>query len=344
MGAALQDIEVLADTTVSVNVAQAFVDTASHMGIPGDELLRAAKLEPSWLKGPQGTVRRSEVYRLFEAALDVSGDCTLALHWGAGLRDQALSIMSNLVRHAATLRLALEGLSRFSRLLTEETGRQIIERDDLVTVLLNKPIHASPRAQRFMAELTLAGLYRLIRLYSPTGRILNVSVEYSAPAYRDVYARAFGGAERFDQAFTGIQFDRALMNAASPYKDEDLHCALHALAERRLMHVTDRMPYWLRTHEVLIRQRAPHRVPMSQVARQLDISVRSLRRRLSEEGKSYRDIANDACKVIATQLIGNERRTIQETAYAMGFGDANAFHRAFKRWTGTTPTEFRAHY
>lgn len=336
-------LEVTQETSVSVNVVRALLDTAEHKGIPRTMLLAAAERDTSWVDVPDGQVPRSEVYHLFEVALDISEDGPLALHWGAGLQDQALNVVPYLIKYASTLRQAFDALARFSRLLADESGTRIIEHGNLVTIRWQRPKGASPRVLRFLREMTLAGLYRLIRSYSPSGRVERVSFEHAAPSYRDAYSQVFDGNERFDEAFTGIVFDRALMNAVSPYKDEDLHCVLSALAERRLMHVTDCTPYSVRAHEVLARQRAPQRVPMEFVARELDISVRSLRRRLSEEGKSYRCVANDACMTVATRMIADERRTIQETAYEMGFSDPNSFHRAFKRWTGTTPSEFRAH-
>jgi AraC-like DNA-binding protein len=76
---------------------------------------------------------------------------------------------------------------------------------------------------------------------------------------------------------------------------------------------------------------------MEQVAHALGLSVRSLRRRLADEGQSYAAIANEALTIVAKHLLRDRQRTIQETAYEMGFADTSSFHRAFKRWTGTTP-------
>ena len=86
-----------------------------------------------------------------------------------------------------------------------------------------------------------------------------------------------------------------------------------------------------------MQQRAPHRVAMRKVARGLGISVRSLHRRLTEEGQSYVSLANEASALLAKQLLVNEGRTIHEAAHTMGFSDVSSFHRAFRRWTGTTP-------
>ena len=122
----------------------------------------------------------------------------------------------------------------------------------------------------------------------------------------------------------------------------DVHDALQALAQRRLLRITQSTPYALRVRELLVQQPCPLRTDMRSIARLLDLSVRSLRRRLAEEGKSYNDVSDEALGIVATHLLQDKQRTIQETAYEMGFSDTSTFHRAFKRWTGTTPRAYRA--
>jgi AraC-like DNA-binding protein len=186
------------------------------------------------------------------------------------------------------------------------------------------------------------GLLDLIRHFAgPNAQITRVCFEYSAPVYRGEYTRLFQGTERFDQAFTGVVFPRQLLHSQSPQKDEDLYATLSDLAARRLQRLQGRAPYSVRVRQVLMQQRAPHRVSMQQVARRLGISVRSLHRRLTEEGRSYVVLANEASAELAKQLLLDDTRTIHEAAHTMGFSNASSFHRAFRRWTGTTPAAFR---
>ena len=103
-----------------------------------------------------------------------------------------------------------------------------------------------------------------------------------------------------------------------------------------------RVPYGARVRELLVRESAPHRVTMMAIAPRLGVSLRSLHRRLVDEGQSFTALANEAAGVVAKRLLAEEGRTIQEVSGSMGFSDANAFHRAFKRWTGTTPMRFLA--
>src|SRR5690606_23615634 len=102
------------------------------------------------------------------------------------------------------------------------------------------------------------------------------------------------GRERFDQPFTALVFDRALLDATSPHQDDDVCEALQSVAERRLLRISQRTPYAIRVRDFLVREGFPHRTDMESVARALGMSVRSLRRRLEAEGKAYNDILSEA--------------------------------------------------
>jgi AraC-like DNA-binding protein len=103
------------------------------------------------------------------------------------------------------------------------------------------------------------------------------------------------------------------------------------------------MSYAERVRDLLLENGAQTRIDMNAVARSLGLSARSLRRRLCDEGISYNTIAESALATLAKQLLADQARSIQETAYTMGFSDPSAFYRAFKRWTGTTPKTFRTY-
>jgi AraC-like DNA-binding protein len=72
------------------------------------------------------------------------------------------------------------------------------------------------------------------------------------------------------------------------------------------------------------------------------MSERSLRRGLSAEGTGYREVLDGLRHQRAVELLSSSRCSIAEVAYLLGFSEASAFHRAFRRWTGRTPAEVRA--
>jgi len=105
--------------------------------------------------------------------------------------------------------------------------------------------------------------------------------------------------------------------------------------------LTEGLSFTVRVRDLLVRHGAPRRVSMPEIARALGLSERTLRRRLEHEGNTFAEVVSTALSIAAKRCLCDEQRTIQETAYELGFTDKTAFHRAFKRWTGMTPAEFR---
>ena len=188
----------------------------------------------------------------------------------------------------------------------------------------------------------MTGFYRLLQHFAgPEAMPRRVSFEHRKPSYGSEYSRIFRGAERFEQAFTGIEFDSDLLDREQLHKSAELHAVLTAEAERKLNRLTRRMSHAARLRDYLIAAAPKDRSDMTSVARGLGMSVRSLRRRLSEEGVSYAELVEEAHASVAKRLLDDLGRSIYETAYDMGFSDPSAFHRAFKRWTGMTPKQYR---
>jgi AraC-like DNA-binding protein len=100
------------------------------------------------------------------------------------------------------------------------------------------------------------------------------------------------------------------------------------------------LSYSTRVYDALVQQESARELRMSNVARKLGLSERTLRRYLLAEGKSYVDILDMARGTVAKSSLRNESRTIGETARELGLSPSG-FHRAFKRWTGITPSEYR---
>jgi AraC-like DNA-binding protein len=77
------------------------------------------------------------------------------------------------------------------------------------------------------------------------------------------------------------------------------------------------------------------------IAERLKMSPRSLRRRLQEEDTSFRDLVDEVRAQVAIKYVRDTSLSIEDVTYALGFHDASAFRRAFRRWTGAAPYEFR---
>lgn len=78
------------------------------------------------------------------------------------------------------------------------------------------------------------------------------------------------------------------------------------------------------------------------IARKMRATPRTLQRWLTARGTSYREILDGLRRDLALRYVTEDRLAISEAAYLLGFSEASAFHRSFKRWTGRTPAQYRA--
>jgi len=328
-----------AERTLSMRFVQALVHVVERAGVPRRAILRALRIDAAQLTVADARVPASELHRMFEHAIELTGDPALGLRWVTGLNAPAFAPLTYLVAHAGSLRQGLDTLSSFQRLVLDGSCFELVEHDGKASVRCGSIPDAPLHVRRLASEMMVSCFWLLLR--SGGARPERACFEHAAPPYRKHYTRIFKRAERFGQPWSGVVFDGALLDRPWPHGDEDMQAALRALAERRVLRLTQRAAYAQRVRDFLVGQGRPRRVDMQTVARALELSARSLRRRLASERRSYKDIENEALAIVAKRLLLDERRTIQETAYEMGFSDTTAFHRAFKRWTGTTPSAYR---
>jgi AraC-like DNA-binding protein len=327
--------------SLSIMLLYALIEAVEPAGVARDDLLRAAQIDPGRLDDIDGRLDGDEYDRVQTAALDLTGDEALGLHMGERITIRPFDVLADLASHAPTLRDAFQTFTRFHRIVSDGPNSTLDEHND-VAVARYEFLRSSPRCNRMRAEFGLVGLLRMVRHFThQEGTARAVYFEHPAPEYRAEYARIFGGRERFDHDFTGIEFDRELLDRTPLAQNGELYSVLESLAERKLSRVTREGGHAERLRNYLVMNAGAKRPQMDAVARSLGISVRSLRRRLDEEGVSYTGLLNESRATLAKRMLDDPRRSIYETAYAMGFSDPSAFHRAFKRWTGMTPTQYR---
>jgi AraC-like DNA-binding protein len=244
--------------------------------------------------------------------------------------------------HAPTLRAALQVCSRFNSLVIDDGYMFLSERG--TAARLRCEFSRGAAFSTTYAEFALSGLMRmLLEFGAARTQVSAVYFEHVRPAHYAAYARVFG--ERvvhFEHSFTGIDFAREILDRPRMLHHAELYQLFEAQAVRSLellpqpRSLLDQLEKYLAAHPMA-------RIPdLMQAARDLNTSTRSLRRQLAREGVSYRDVMQGARQRGAVRLLHDPKRTLQEIANELGFADASSFNRAFKRWTGRTPGQYRA--
>jgi AraC-like DNA-binding protein len=327
--------------SVSGVMVRVLIDAVERAGVARDDLLRSASIDPARLVEADARFDLNAFATLQMRAMDLTRDEALGLHIIERVHDGAFDLISHLVVHAPTLREALGLCLQFQPLVMDDALLTMNETDTTATLQCHLP-RTFERADRMLAELSLAGLTRMVRVFGGAGVApLGVSFEYACPRHHREYARLFGNAVSFSRPTTGLVFERAVLDRAQLYQNPELYGVLRSQAQRALDRLATELGPVDRLKRYLL-ARSPARIPdLSTAARDLGVSARSLRRRLAEDGTTFRSVVRTILEDSAGLLLRDPKQTIQQTAHALGFANVGAFHRAFKRWTGLTPMQYR---
>lgn len=243
-----------------------------------------------------------------------------------------------------TLKDALERLARYGKVLNNASIKSFEETDDAwcltVSVLQdndNQPMIAYQDLDGFFA--TLINICRTIyrQEYNPT----LLELERFAPLSRDSHRKMFRCPVVFGASDNRMFFDKATINTALVASDPDTARQAEELTAKRLA-ALDKNNLTNRVYLNLLKTLPSGNVSEAEISKSLNMTLRQLQRKLSEEGNNYRSIIDRTRKELALQHIRNKNIPISEISYLLGFTEAANFSRAFKRWTGKSPGIFRA--
>ena len=326
---------------VPVAYAAALLDLVEELSIPRAELFEAARVRPEVLGNPQGRLSFIDFTQLATSALQRCDEPALGLLLGQRLNVSTHGILGYAVLSSANLGKAMQFALKYYRILGLTYELEQHEQGGRVELRARESIPMGPLS-RFAAEGLLSSLYTIARfLVGERLQDIRVGFAHPAPHYAVRYERLFGGPVAFDQpchwmSMPVAYLDRpmALANPATVQMCEQQCEALLAS-----MDVQDGL--LTRVRRLLLAR--PGDFPdLASAAQALHTSGRSLRRHLSGMGTSYQQVLDEVRKSLALQYLTTTHLPLYEIAYLLGFSDPSNFRRAFKKWTGKLPSDYRS--
>jgi len=282
-------------------------------------------------------------YALLERAAG-DDDHGLPFRYGDAIRPDDLGALGLALKTAPTVADALRRLVRYILVLSDTLAYELTDsRSGQVLALVGRPHHR--RGAALANECALAAVTTMIRRSAATRFVpREVSFRHAAPPTERHHRDFFGCAVRFGAERNGLQLETAALAQRMVLADEGLSAYLLGQLDDLRSRRSEQSPSLVANVRSAIADALPDGQPnKSKIARRMGMSERSLHRRLAEHGDSFQALAEAARREAAESLLRSARHSLADVAFLTGFSDQSAFTRAFKRWTGMTPTAFREH-
>jgi len=329
-------------STASVQNVRLVVAAAVVRGIPPGQLLAAIGIEPQQLLDQDGRVPVELALRAWQTAARMCNDPAFGLAVVDQLRPDSLGTLGWAMHASSTVGAGLARLARFFRVANQLVSLARVDEGERVRIRMVIAHDVAPDELRHPVEFLLSAI--AVSARRTTGAPLHpqaVAFRHGAPVDVAPHLRRFGIAPAFAQPHTEITFHRDVLD--TPHLAPD--AALIAVAERHLVRLLAELPasetFAGRVRRVLAEELRHGEPSVARVVTRLRVSERTLQRRLQQEDTSLQALLDELRLELALRHLRESKESIAEISFLLGFSEVRAFHRAFKRWTGTTPGAYR---
>jgi AraC-like DNA-binding protein len=335
----VRDSDARSDSYGSLNAILPLLDLLESEGFDVVAVLDRAGIPKSAREDPRTRLPQGKFEALWQVAIQVTGDPAIALRVSTLAKPSTLGIVGYLASASESRRNAFELVKGLTPLLWENFNCDLASDDDVAFMRFRAG--SGSRTSRFTMEYSVGLAIAMSRsLGAARADPLEARFSYAAPDYAAEYERILRLPVRFDAGEDGVLFPISLMDSSNPSADAGLRLLLQQYAADQLARIPSNPRFSERVRATIRSMLTQGDLGAGTVAAKNSMSDRTLRRRLRDEGTSYQEVLDDVRAQLARRYLANQEHAIDEVALRLGFSDASAFTKAFRRWTGQTPADF----
>ncbi len=308
--------------------------------VPFETVLSQVGIDPAVLGKQDGMVELTAEALAVEHACHVLGDPTFAARAGLATPG-AKTLLAYLARASETVRQVLEFAQKYYALEDSDLQFKLTITEEGPVIGLQSGVLAGHQAPRHR-ELLVCGMYMRIRqIAGPDFGPLALVFEENDPEHCKALCQHVDCKVLCGQPLSGVRLPVGGLNYPIPTADTALLDHLMAHGDARLEKIPQEASSLSAKVMKLVKSRLPGHLPSGdEVAGELCMTRRTLTRHLAAEGTNYKSLAEAARSDMAKQMLLSEN-SIAQVAFLLDFADQAAFSVAFKRWTGTTPAQYK---
>lgn len=315
------------------------IDLAEQAGCERAELLEGTSLANTGIDNIGARVEDRDFNRLAQNALQLTQNQALGIQMGMRMNLGAHAVLGQAFMTCRNLAEAIELFLKYHHLLSANLNVNFEDDgDNCALAVLEGP---GELPQHFAQESFFAAVLNTVRgLLNMPDLQVRLELPYAEPQHAELYIEVFGDDVRFEAVQGRVIFPSDLMQAQLPSSNPALRALYEQECARLLADLEEEDSVAQQTLR-LLRKLEGQYPQMPTVARMLNFSARTYRRRLQQEEESFQDLLDKVRAEHATHYLKNTRLPLSTIAYMIGFNDASNFRRAYYKWTGNSPRDTR---
>ncbi len=312
-------------------------------GLDPEEVFEESGLNLKTLSDPEYRLKTEDWLAFWRHCIEASGDPSFLIRCADFIQPNHFHAFGLALFASRTLRSFCQRYAHHNSFFTTSYSVKFDEREDnpILVYELSEALASSPEDRSLLVSGTLAWILQMMRLMYRR-ELTPVSVAFAAEAgeQSEAFEEFFGvkisySAERFAMAFSNEDLNAPLPTGNAELAHQNDKVVVKILARIEQANMSNRV------RAALLELFPTGEFSKETIARELAVSVRTLHNRLAEEGQNYQEILDETRQKLAQQYLRTSHHTVGDVAFLLGFSDFSNFSRAFKRWTGQTPSDYR---
>lgn len=322
------------------------IPMAKELGLDVETLLTEAGIDQHKLGQPDYRVPLFKILKMQALQQELNQDPALGIKLGAQVRPRFFQVLGYAAMSANTLGDAIQQLLRFEKLVWDLGISDFKQGKDTSVIRLKTLLPEVIPAQ--MVELAMAGWISFGRdivanqsLVTNESLPLAVHFSHQGPEDSSAHQAFFNCPVLFGQKENAVIIPSYLLNEATKDADPQLQQMMNLQGDALLKSYMLEVNLSNEVRACICRQLSCGEPDVSDIAEQLDTNARNLRRRLQELKTSFKELVDEVRYELAQAYLADKALSLVDIAFMLGFSEQSAFSRAFKRWQGQTPSQFR---
>jgi len=293
------------------------------------------------LRKNNARIANTKIHEIWQQAQSLSNDSYITLKLAQNMKPCAFDTLGMALSVSQHVYDALKRLVRYAKYLNNGPEFVLNENSTEVSLLLQLKGPQYPEFSSLNSEALIGSMYHV--LHSIAGdnfRLKAIYFEHEFPHDKKPFEDFFQCPVYFSANRYEIIFDKEGLFSEFAFANSVLTSTLDDWIEEHLSKFNDELISY-KVQKYLLKHLAYDDIDQNNVADHLNLSPRMLQRKLKEEGVSYTELLDSCRQKLAFKLISDETIPLSELTFILGFTDQSNFSRAFKRWSGSTPHQYR---